>query len=141
MLICLFSQYYQPRVTLENKENVGRMNFDRLPVPALNLFFFKENEITVNRYINYCYFCLSDKHSAQQPFFVLCFSLIFWSCVCFRIVVSNTYCVVFLRLVYPMLPVSLDCTSLIAPSVFSNVIYLHLRQVIMTMLFRLIKPI
>ena len=36
-----------------------------------------------------------------------------------------TYCVVFLfifcRLVYPMLPVSLDCPFLIAPSVFSNV--------------------
>ena len=140
MLICLFSLYYQHRVTLENKENVGRMNFNRLLVPALHLFF-RQNEITVNRYINYCYFCLSDKHRAQQPFFVLCFALIFWSCVCFRIAVSNTYCVVFLRLVYPMLPVSLDCTSLIAPSVFSNVIYLHLRQVIMTMLLRLIKPI
>ena len=43
-------------------------------------------------------------------------------CACLRIVVSNTYCVVFfLRLVYPMLPVSLDCQFLIAPSVFSNV--------------------
>ena len=34
-------------------------------------------------------------------------------CVCLRIVVSNTYCVVFLFvficLVHPMLPVSLDC--------------------------------
>ena len=44
-----------------------------------------------------------------------------------RIVVSNTHiyiyifgCVV-LRLVYPVLPVSLDCPILIAPSVFSNV--------------------
>jgi len=36
-------------------------------------------------------------------------------------VVSNTYCVVFLRLVYLMLSVSLDCPSWIAPSVFSNV--------------------
>ena len=75
-------------------------------------------------------------------------------CVCLCIVVSSTYCVVFLLclssscvpyvasfsglyifdcpfgilyrlfvlcLVYPMLPVSLDCTFLIAPSVFSNV--------------------
>ena len=139
MLICLFSLYYQHRVTLENKENVGRMNFNRLLVPSLHLFF-RQNEITVNRYINYCYFCLSDKHRAQQPFFVLCFALIFWSLLVL-IVVSNTYCVLFLHLVYPMLPVSLDCTSLIAPSVFSNVIYLHLRQVIMTMLLRLIKPI
>jgi hypothetical protein len=38
--------------------------------------------------------------------------------------VSNTYCLVFfffLRLVYPMLPVSLDGPFLIVPSVFSNV--------------------
>ena len=44
-----------------------------------------------------------------------------------RIVVSNTYCVVFLfcfvflRLVYPMLPFSLNCLFFIVPSVFSNV--------------------
>jgi len=31
------------------------------------------------------------------------------------------FCFHFLRLVYPMLPVSLDCPFLIAPSVFSNV--------------------
>jgi hypothetical protein len=31
------------------------------------------------------------------------------------------YCYVFHRLVYPMLPVSLECPFLIAPSVFSNV--------------------
>ena len=31
------------------------------------------------------------------------------------------FCFVFLRLVYLMLPVSLDCSLLIAPSVFSNV--------------------
>jgi len=47
-------------------------------------------------------------------------------CVCLCIVVSNTYYVVFfcfscLRLVYPMLPVSLDCPFFIALSVFSNV--------------------
>jgi hypothetical protein len=49
-------------------------------------------------------------------------------CVCLRIVVSNTYCVVYfcfvcLRPVYPMLPVSLDCQFFIAPSVFSNIYY------------------
>ena len=43
-----------------------------------------------------------------------------------RIVVSNAYCVVFvyisfLRLLNPMLPVSLDFPFLIDPSVFSNV--------------------
>ena len=31
------------------------------------------------------------------------------------------FCLVFLRLVYPMLSVSLDCPFLIAPSIFSNV--------------------
>jgi hypothetical protein len=31
------------------------------------------------------------------------------------------FCFVFLRLVYLMLPVSLDCPFFIAPSVFSNV--------------------
>ena len=46
-------------------------------------------------------------------------------CVCLR----NTYCVVLcfffvcLRLVYPVLPVSLSCQFLIAPSVFSNVFH------------------
>jgi hypothetical protein len=43
-----------------------------------------------------------------------------------RIVMSNTYCVMFLfcfssSCVYPMLPVFLDCLCLIVPSVFSNV--------------------
>ena len=33
------------------------------------------------------------------------------------------FCFVFLRLVYPMLPVSLDCPFLIAPSVFSGVYF------------------
>jgi hypothetical protein len=41
----------------------------------------------------------------------------------------NTYCVVFLffclRLVCPMLSVSLDCPFLIAPLVFSNVYFVH----------------
>jgi len=37
--------------------------------------------------------------------------------------VQHILCCVFfcLRLVYPMLPVSLDCTLVIAPSVFPNV--------------------
>jgi hypothetical protein len=35
--------------------------------------------------------------------------------------VQHTLCCVFLRLVYSMLPVSLDCQFLISPSVFSNV--------------------
>ena len=35
--------------------------------------------------------------------------------------VQHIVCCVFLRIVYPVLPVSLDCPFLIAPSVFSNV--------------------
>ena len=46
-------------------------------------------------------------------------------CVCLRIVAFNKYwfyfCFVFLRLVCPMLPISLDCPFLIARSVFSIV--------------------
>ena len=48
--------------------------------------------------------------------------LLYVICVCLRIVVSNTYCVVFL---FCMLPVSLDCPFLIARSVFSNVYLDH----------------
>ena len=55
--------------------------------------------------------------------------LIYVICAYLRIVVSNTYCVVFccvfLRLVYPMLLVSLDCPFLIATSVYSNFLYLR----------------
>ena len=45
-------------------------------------------------------------------------------CGCLRILVSSTYCVVgvvFLRLVCPMLPVSLDCPVVLIPSVLSNI--------------------
>ena len=43
--------------------------------------------------------------------------------VCWRVHLLFTlcFCFIFLRFVYPMLPVSLDCHYLIAPSVFSNV--------------------
>ena len=34
------------------------------------------------------------------------------------------FCIAFLRLVRPMLPISLDCPFFIDPSIFSNV-YLH----------------
>ena len=53
-----------------------------------------------------------------------CSCLIYVICVCLRIVVSNTSFVVFslgcIRRV-AMLPASLECTFVIAPSVFSNV--------------------
>jgi hypothetical protein len=35
--------------------------------------------------------------------------------------VHHILCCVFFRLVYPMLPVFLDCPFVIAPSIFSNV--------------------
>ena len=41
--------------------------------------------------------------------------------VLFTLFVSVFVLFVFLRLLYPMLPVSLDCQFLIPPSVFSNV--------------------
>ena len=52
-------------------------------------------------------------------------------CVYLCVVVSNTYCVcycfVILRIVYLMLPASLDYPYLIAPSVFYNVYYIYLK--------------
>jgi hypothetical protein len=36
--------------------------------------------------------------------------------------IQHILCFVFRRLVYPMLPVSLDCPYLNAPSVFSNIV-------------------
>ena len=49
----------------------------------------------------------------------------FLICVCLCIVVSNTYCVVFLFVVCTlMLTVSLDCPFLTAPWVFFNVYFL-----------------
>jgi len=48
------------------------------------------------------YLCLLTYSGVQH---ILCFAFVF----------------VFLRRVYPMLPVSLDCSFMIAPSVFSNV--------------------
>jgi hypothetical protein len=51
-------------------------------------------------------------------------------CGCLCILVSNTYCVfgvVFLLLVCPILPVSLDCPFVLSPSVFSNV---YLKQLV-----------
>ena len=49
-------------------------------------------------------------------------------CVRLRIVMSNTYCVVFLFF-FVLLPVSLDYPFLTVPSVFSNFLYLHLGTV------------
>jgi hypothetical protein len=43
--------------------------------------------------------------------------LCLFACCC----VQHILCCIFLRIVYPMLPVSLNCPFLIAHSVFSNV--------------------
>ena len=70
-----------------------------------------------------CFVCVCLRIVVSNTYCVFVFV-----CVCLRIVVSNTYCVfVFLCVcvcfVYPLLPLSLDCLFLIAPSVFSNVYY------------------
>ena len=53
--------------------------------------------------------------------------LIYFICACSRMVVSNIhvlcFCCVFLRLVYLMLAVSLDCPFMIVHSVSSNVYF------------------
>ena len=41
---------------------------------------------------------------------------------------SLCFCFVFLRLVHHMLPVSLDCSFLIVPSVFSNIYLIYIVQ-------------
>jgi hypothetical protein len=51
------------------------------------------------------------------------------------------YCFVFLRLLYPVLPVSLDCPFLIAPSVFSNVHFHIITRFILSNEYRTMKKI
>ena len=58
-------------------------------------------------YINVRYLC-SFTYSGSPTYIVLCF------------------CFVFLRLVYPMLPVLCGLSFFIAPSVFSNVHLMHI---------------
>ena len=92
-------------------------------------------------------FCFPHEHDVRFVFTPSCLykssCLIYVICVCLHILVFNTYpthivlCffvlfVFFLCFVYPMLPVSLDCRFLIAPSVFSNV-YLYLGSVMSDM--------
>ena len=74
-----------------------------------------------------CYLCLQECscliyvicvcRSAHVLFMLFVFACTQW---CLTHIVF-CFCFVFLRLVCPMLPVSLDCTLLIAPSLFSNV--------------------
>jgi hypothetical protein len=64
--------------------------------------------------------------------------LIYVTCVCVCKVVSNTYCVVFFCFVFfVLLPVSLDYSFLIVPSVFSNV---YLRAILIrTQLYHIVS--
>jgi hypothetical protein len=56
----------------------------------------------------------------ENEYFLWC-SLFVFACLWFSTYIVLCFYFVFLRLVYPMLPVSLNCPFLIAPSVFSNV--------------------
>jgi hypothetical protein len=74
-------------------------------------------------------FHIKTMFGSSLPLFVCRRTFFYVICVCLRISLSNTSCFVFfLRLVYPMLPVSLDCPFLIAPSLFSNVHWLTHRN-------------
>ena len=99
-----------------------------MPVPSLkselSYICVKDFETTVYFYIvafwGLCYGVRYDFRintmlvSSFAP--VVCYVIY----ACFLKVVSNTYCVVF-YLSSSMLPISLDCPILIAPTVFSNV--------------------
>jgi hypothetical protein len=47
--------------------------------------------------------------------------------------VQHILCCVFLRIVYPMLPVSLDCPFFIAPSVFTRT-YIHVAWLLLVII-------
>ena len=78
-------------------------------------------------YLRYLYLFVGD----TCLIYVICVCLqegtclIYVICVCLRIVGFNIYCVVtcfvFLCLVYPVLPVSLNCSFFIAFSIFCNI--------------------
>ena len=53
-------------------------------------------------------------------------------------IVVLLFCFVFLR-VYPILPVSLDCTFLISPSVFCNIYFLFMWGICCILLFHITK--
>ena len=67
------------------------------------------------------YFCFFAYSGVQD--ILCCVFLLYLSSSCFLyIVVSNTYCILFLLCFFSSwLPVSLDCPFLIAPSIYSNV--------------------
>ena len=81
----------------------------------------------------WCPLIFQHKDEVQFVFISSCLQesscLIYVICVWLHIVVSKAYCIVFLFCLssscVPMLPVSLDCRILIAPSVFSNLYWIH----------------
>jgi len=79
---------------------------------------------------NVCYdFLINTMFGSSLPSVACLRAYVFFKIFC-SLVVSNSYCVVF---VFVLLQVSLDCPSLIAPSVFSNV-YLHWKHSLLILL-------
>ena len=77
----------------------------------------REPQNTGNIFCSSLYYS-SESRMAHVLFTIVVFVWVQWGPTC----VVLCFCfVVVLRLVYPMLPVSLSCPLLIAPSVFSNV--------------------
>jgi hypothetical protein len=67
------------------------------------------------------------------PFASTWINPLFWTMVLMFLVFCVLFCFVFiLCVVYPMLPVSLHCPFLIAPSVFSNIDLIHSMTVHLT---------
>jgi hypothetical protein len=64
----------------------------------------------------------AKKKQQKTEIYVLLFTTVFVWCLTHIVLCCYFIC---LRVVYPMLPVSLDCSFLIAPSVFSNVYLLR----------------
>ena len=91
-------------------------------------FVFTSGQLFLGGLMPYLrYLCLFTYSGVQH---ILCY--VFLRLVYPMLPVSlDCFCYVFLRLVYPMLPVSLDCPFLFATSVFSNV-YFHINDSIDT---------
>ena len=119
----------RPFVTIYNKRNHS-------PIKLNGFILFRENE-TLFR-LNELFFFFSQIMTAFNwlvshvskwtPCFFVRGLMSYLRYLCLFCV--YTYCVVFLfcflRLVYPIVPVSLDCSFLIAPSVFSKVFFIRL---------------
>jgi hypothetical protein len=91
-------------------------------------FVFTSGQLFLGGLMSYLrYLCLFAYSGVQH---ILCY--VFLRLVCPMLPVSlDCFCYVFLRLVYPMFPVSLDCPFLFATSVFSKV-YFHINDSIDT---------